>query len=248
VCCCAHASPHTQVVGCWRRVRQIQQVRSTPLARDAGFIDDFDLGVGVPGGTEKFVKLNQLAADAGLTIFGADIEKAFNSMKRSDIWAAVLELNCPLLTSWFCFFFHIPPTVFFSADPKSTFNLSNTVQYVLWEGVAQGDPCSSLLFVITLSFILRGFKARHPGLVLATVIDDTSLIFPNILSSSLPDFAADFVATLALHNLQVNTDKTVVYKSDAFDFDTTTVPYALSHDRFVVCRRSFGSRSAVSDE
>jgi hypothetical protein len=221
---------------------------ATPLARDAGFIDDFDLGVGVPGGTEKFVKLNQLAADAGLTIFGADLEKAFNSMLRADIWAAVQALNCPLLTSWFCFFFHEPPVVFFSADPRSPFDTSNTIQYTLWEGVAQGDPCSSLLFVITLNFILRDFKARYPGVVLATVIDDTSLIFPNSLSPSLPIIAADFVATLAAHNLVVNADKTVVYKAGAFDFDTTAAPFSLSHDRFVVCRRSIGSRSAVSDD
>ena len=221
---------------------------ATPLARDAGFIGDFDLGVGVPGGTEKFVKLNQLAADAGLTIFGADLEKAFNSMKRSDIWAAVQNLNCPLLTSWFCFFFHQPPVVLFSADPRSSFNVSNTIQYTLWEGVAQGDPCSSLLFVITLSFILRDFKSHHPGIVLATVIDDTSLIFPDTLSPTLPTVTAELVSILTAHNLPVNTDKTVVYKEGAFDFDTASVPYSLSHDRFVVCRRSIGSRSAVSDD
>ena len=221
---------------------------ATPLARDCGFINDFDLGVGVPGGTEKFVKLNQLAADAGLTIFGADIEKAFNSMKRSDIWAAVQELNCPLLTSWFCFFFHTPPTVLFSADPRSPFDLSNTVQYTLWEGVAQGDPCSSLLFVITLSYILRPFKARHPELVLTTVIDDTSLIFPDNLSHTTPTVTADLVNTLAGHNLQVNVDKTIVYKNTAFDFDSDSIPYTLSHERFVVCRRSVGSRSAVADD
>jgi hypothetical protein len=221
---------------------------ATPFAQDAGFIDDFDLGVGVPGGTEKFVKLNQLAADAGLTIFGADLEKAFNSILRADIWAAVQALNCPLLTSWFCFFFHESPVVLFSTDPRSPFNTDTTIQYTLWEGVAQGDPCSSLLFVITLSFILRDFKARHPGIVLATVIDDTSLILPTSLSSDLPSIAADFVATLAAHNLVVNSDKTVVYKEGAFDFDTASVPYSLSHDRFIVCRRSIGSRSAVADD
>ena len=221
---------------------------ATPLARDAGFIGDFDLGVGVPGGTEKFVKLNQLAAAAGLTIFGADLEKAFNSMKRADIWAAVQALNCPLLTSWFCFFFHEPPTVYFSVDPKSSFNLSNSIPYILWEGVAQGDPCSSLLFVITLSYILRGFRSRHPGLVLASVIDDTSLIFPDALSPSLPTVSADFASTLLQHNLQVQVEKTVVYKSVDFDFDTDSVPYTLSHDRFAVCRRSVGSREATSDD
>jgi hypothetical protein len=221
---------------------------ATPLARDYGLIDDFDLGVGVPGGTEKFVKLNQLAADAGLCIFGADLEKAFNSIRRIDIWNAVQALDCPLLTSWFCFFFHTPPTVYFAADTSLPFDMNNTVQYVLWEGVAQGDPCSSLLFVMTLSFILRDFKLRYPDLALLTVIDDTSLIFPDSLASILPSVCEDFSATLQCHNLIVNSGKTVVYRSTPFDFCTDNIPYVLSHDRFVVCRRTIGSRSAVADD
>ncbi len=68
------------------------------------------------------------------------------------------------------------------------------------------------------------------------------------LSSALPVIAAEFVEILNEHNLVVNTDKTVVFKEDAFDFDAASVPYALSHDRFIVCRRSIGSRSAVSDD
>jgi hypothetical protein len=126
--------------------------------------------------------------------------------------------------------------------------MSNVVQYTLWEGVAQGDPCSSLLFVITLNFILRGFKSRHPGLVLATVIDDTSLIFSDALSPTLPAVVTDLVDVLRDHNLIVNIDKTVIFKSSPFDFDSTSVPYPLSHDRFSVCRRSIGSRSAISDD
>jgi hypothetical protein len=221
---------------------------ATPLARELGLIGDFDLGVGVPGGTEKFVKLNQLAADAGLSIFGADIEKAFNSMLRIDIWNAVQALECPLLTSWFCFFFHIPPTVHFSVDTRATFDMNNTVQYVLWEGVAQGDPCSSLLFVITLSFILSDFKVKYPGLALLTVIDDTSLVFPDSLSPTLPSVCAEFSDILIRRNLVVNADKTVVFKSGDFDFNTDNIPYTLSHDRFVVCRRTVGTRFAVADD
>jgi hypothetical protein len=222
---------------------------ATPLARDLGLIGDFDLGVGVPGGTEKFVKLNQLAAAAGLTIFSADIEKAFNSMRRCDIWAAVQQLNCPLLTSWFCFFFHEPPVVHFSIDPRSSFNINNSIQFTLWEGVAQGDPCSSLLFVITLSYILSGFKSRYPDAALLTVIDDTSLVFPDSLSPFLPTVVQDFVHTLDSHNLVVHAEKTTIFKSCEFDFSTDSLPpYSLSHDRFTACRRIIGSRTAVADD
>ena len=68
------------------------------------------------------------------------------------------------------------------------------------------------------------------------------------LSPSLPTVSADFASTLLQHNLQVQVEKTVVYKSVDFDFDTDSVPYTLSHDRFAVCRRSVGSREAASDD
>jgi hypothetical protein len=214
---------------------------AVPLAQASGFITAFDLGVGVPGGTEKFVKLAQLAADAGLTILSADLEKAFNCMKRSDIWRAVQALDCPLLTSWFCFFFHKPPSVHFSADPSSPFDMSNSVQYILWEGVAQGDPCSSLLFVITLSFILRGFRRRHPQALLATVIDDTCISLPPSHAHALPAVIADYANTLQLHNLHINKPKTIVYCNSDFAFDIADMPYTFSHDGFNVCRIAVGA-------
>jgi hypothetical protein len=220
-----------------------------PLARDKGLIGDFDLGVGIPGGTEKFVKLNQLAAAAGCPILSADVEKAFNTMLRADIWDAVQYLDCPLLTSWFCFFFHTPPKVFFAADPMSAFHVSNTITYTLWEGVAQGDPCSSLLFVITLSHILKDFKLRHPDTILATVIDDTSLIFSNSSAQRLPLITLNFINTLQLHNLKVNTSKTVLFcDKSPLPFDPGPLPFAVSAHSFSACRRIIGSRSAVADD
>jgi hypothetical protein len=220
---------------------------SFPLARDKGLIGDFDLGVGIPGGTEKFVKLNQLAAAAGIPVFSADIEKAFNTMLRTDIWNTVLYLNYPLLTSWFCFFFHLPPKVFFSVDPLAPFNISNCIEYTLWEGVAQGDPCSSLLFVITLSHILRDFKLRHPHTVLTTVIDDTSLIFSDASAMNLPSITLDFVDTLKCHNLKVNLPKTTVFCARIPPpFSSDSLPFIVSTDSFTACRRVIGCRSAVA--
>jgi hypothetical protein len=222
---------------------------SFSFARNKGLIGDFDLGVGVPGGTEKFVKLNQLAAAAGVPIFSADVEKAFNTMLRADIWNTVLYLNCPLLTSWFCFFFHLPPKVFFSADPSSPFNMSNSIEYTLWEGVAQGDPCSSLLFVITLSHILMPFKIKYPNTVLTTVIDDTSLIFSDSSAQLLPSITLDYVDILGRHNLKVNVSKTVVFCSRIpLPFAQNSLPFIVSTDSFTACRRIIGSRSAVATD
>jgi hypothetical protein len=220
-----------------------------PLARDTGMIGDFDLGVGIPGGTEKFVKLNQLAAAGGIPIISADIEKAFNTMRRIDIWKAVCYLDCPLLKSWFCFFFQRPPKVLFSVDPLSPFSIANTVEYTLWEGVAQGDPCSSFLFVITLSHILSDFKLRHPDTVLATVIDDTSLMVSETSSHNLPLIATDFFDTLDQHNLKVNISKTIAYcNKPVSPFSLETLPCSFSNESFSVCRRIVGTRSAVAND
>jgi hypothetical protein len=221
-------------------------IEAVPCAQALGLISSFDLGVGVPGGTEKFVKLAQLAADAGLTIFSADLEKAFNTMKRADIWRSVQHMDCPLLTSWFCFFFHKPPQVYFATDPTIPFCMDNTTQYILWEGVAQGDPCSSLLFVITLSYILRGFKTRHPQALLCTVIDDTIITLPSDKAHTLPTVASDYSNTLQLHNLHINPPKTVIYCSNDFAFPTTTLPYPTSHEGFHVCRVAVGTPQFIS--
>jgi hypothetical protein len=221
-------------------------LEAVSCAQQLGLISTFDLGVGVPGGTEKFVRIAQLAAESGLTILSADLEKAFNNMKRSDIWRAVQHLNCPILTSWFCFFFHLPPVVHFTKDPTAPFELNGSHKCVLWEGVAQGDPCSSFLFVVTLSFILAGFKRRHPNALLITVIDDTCITLPADHSHTLPSVAADFINTLQLHNLHVNSSKTIVYCSGAFNFNTNDLPYALSHEGFSVCRVAVGAPHFVA--
>ena len=133
-----------------------------PAARDLGLISSFDFGVAVPGGCEKFVKAAQTAAALGCTLVSCDLEKAFNNVLRKDVWDAVRFINCPILTSWFCFFYHEAPRVHFSADPTKPFTMNNVVTYTLQEGVAQGDPLSSLLFVVTLAYILREHRASHP--------------------------------------------------------------------------------------
>jgi hypothetical protein len=141
---------------------------------------------------------------------------------RKDLWKAAQHLNCPLLKSWFCFFYHTSPRVHFSADPSSLFDMNNVCTYTLHEGVAQGDPLSSLLFVATLSYILKGHSARFPNLHRLSVIDDICFI----ASPLVPEALDDLSDILHIRNLRLNKAKTTIFCHTAFPFPTpATFPY-----------------------
>jgi hypothetical protein len=220
-----------------------------PHARDSDLISLFDFGVAVPGGCEKFVKCAQAAASAGCTLVSCDLEKAFNNTLRKDIWNAVQFLNCPLLTSWFCFFYHTPPRVHFAADPSAPFSMNNVATYTLHEGVAQGDPLSSFLFVITLSYILRGHRTRFPHFIRTSVIDDICFVSAPEHSHLTPAALEDLHNILHTHNLKLNKSKTTIYCCNSFSFATpSSFTYHTSHDGFAVCRVNVGSNDFCSSD
>jgi hypothetical protein len=215
-----------------------------PYALEKDLISTFDFGVAVPGGCEKFVKLAQAAAASGCTIISCDLEKAFNNILRKDVWETVQHLGCPLLTSWFCFFYHVPPRVHFAADPSTPFTMNNVVTYVLHEGVAQGDPLSSFLFVCTLARILQLHRVSYPRLIRTTVIDDICFVVPPSHSHCVPSALDDLCDTLQRHNLLLNKAKTTLYAQSGLPFPIpSSFPYAVSPDGFSVCRVHVGSPS-----
>jgi ribonuclease HI len=215
---------------------------SLAAAREKGLISEFDFGVAVPGGCEKFVKAAQAAASAGCTLVSCDLEKAFNNVLRKNLWSTVQFLQCPLLTSWFCFFYHTHPRVHFAIDPLSPFNMNNVTSYTLFEGVAQGDPLSSFLFVCTLSYILRDHRNIFPSFIRTTVIDDICFISAPENSSLVPSALNLLSDILLAHNLRLNKPKTTLYCETAFSFPTPpSFPYATSHHGFAVCRVRVGT-------
>ena len=151
-------------------------------------------------------------------------------------------MDCPLLTSWFCFFYHMNPRVHFAVDPLSPFDITNVSTYTLFEGVAQGDPLSSFLFVCALSYILRSHRSRFPSFIRTTVIDDICFMSAPDTSSNVPTALNDFSDILHIHNLRLNKSKTTVYCQNLFNFPTPpSFPYTTSHQGFSVCRVNVGT-------
>jgi hypothetical protein len=215
---------------------------SMSSAREKGLISEFDFGVAVPGGCEKIVKAAQAAASAGCTLVSCDLEKAFNNVLRKDLWDTVQFLQCPLLTSWFCFLYHTHPRVHFAIDPLFPFNMNSVTSYTLFEGVAQGDPLSSFLFVCTLAYIRRDHRNRFPSFIRTTVIDDICFISSPENSSLVPAALNLLNDILLAHNLQLNKPKTTLYCEKDFSFFTPpSFPYATSHHGFTVCRVHVGT-------
>ncbi len=134
------------------------------------------------------------------------------------------------MTSWFCFFFHEAPVVHFAADPSNPFDMSNTQSYILYEGVAQGDPAASFLTNIILALILTDHREKFPGAVRASIHDDLLFLLNPSNGATLPQLAADLTNTLSLHHLTLNAAKTTVYCKQPFPFPSNSIPFSLSHE------------------
>jgi hypothetical protein len=71
---------------------------SLPAAREKDLISDFDFGVAVPGGCEKFVKAAQAAASGGCTLVSCgSLQGCVRARRIADtcLWLQCLEETLP---------------------------------------------------------------------------------------------------------------------------------------------------------
>ena len=143
-----------------------------PDILNSGKLDIFDLGVATKSGAEIFGRLGALFARSGSPVAVFDIIKAFNHLRRKDIFDAIQDFNNPLLSAFVSYLF--------SKDSKVTFKCPLTGElFICWltKGIHQANPLSVFIFCLTIAYILRGFRLQHPGIIVATFVDDFLLIF-----------------------------------------------------------------------
>jgi ribonuclease HI len=174
-------------------------------AVDRGFLSCWELGCGVKSGAEIFGRLAATAAEAGLLISVFDVEKAFNNLRRSDVKAAVEELNNPLLSAFVHYLFASDPTVTFRDNARFA-------SFTLTVGILQGNPISTFLFSLTMRFILKPFRLQHPSSLTPNFVDDLLLIGKP--TPAYPIMLAQFLQLFLSHGLKFdlsNTAKTSVF-------------------------------------
>ncbi len=230
-------------------------LRSIPQALDAGFLTEFDLGSGRMGGIDKFVKIAQaLANDDDTVILSSDLEKAYNSVLRSDTWEAVQEINFPPLTQWFIYTYGSSPIVNYIIDPRLPISPTNVKKVTLKIGVPQGDNLSGSLFSITLRYVtrefFRGLAARSVKIGFATVLDDTLLAFNLKKNPEVGQYFQEFIATLKSRNLKINVEKSIVFAKSitpALIMQIRKVPsLPLTNQGFDVCKIPVGTPLHIS--
>ncbi len=190
--------------------------RSNPHAIDAGLLTEFDLGSGRLGGIDKFVKIAQaLAADPDVVVLSSDLEKAYNSVLRTDTWNAIQEINFPPLTQWFIYTYGSSPVVNYVIDARLPISGDNIKSVRMKIGLPQGDSLSGFLFSITLRYVLRKYfrslSSRSAIFQFATVLDDTLLAFNSACTPKFGQHIIDFISSLRAHNFKINVEKSICF-------------------------------------
>jgi hypothetical protein len=120
-------------------------------ASTKGSLSSWELGCGIKGGAEIFGRIAAVAAHNGMIVSVFDVEKAFNNLRRSDIKDAVNNFNNPLLSAFVTFLFLRDPIVCFKDSCREA-------SFTVLKGILQGNPLSTLLFSLTICWILKPFR------------------------------------------------------------------------------------------
>ena len=113
-------------------------------------------GVGTKGGVEPLVHYTALAGHTRC-IHSVDLKNAFNTMKRSFIWAGVRDRAPELLN-----------TFKWSYSDHSTLVLPDGSELLSKSGVRQGDPLGPVFFSLGYSQVVTKFNERFESVGMLT--------------------------------------------------------------------------------
>ena len=130
-----------------------------------------------------------------------DLEKAFDTVDRTALWQALAELG----------FSHAYINTFkslYSVQTATVFAGKESRRFELQQGVKQGDPISSLLFIAVMEVIFRAVKKRWSDINTRRTVT-VFAVFDNCKFRSISFVAIDSIVVVSEHSTVIGFCSTV---------------------------------------
>ncbi|GJY65899.1 putative reverse transcriptase domain-containing protein [Tanacetum coccineum] len=159
----------------WRRL--VSKVASSSIGNSMNtYLQDFQFGVGVPGGCEAVLhSVNRLIEskgnEVGLSMLLVDFKNAFNLVDMS-VLLEETRVRCPSIAPWVEFCYARPARLYYDDS-------------VLWscQGVQQGDPLGPLLFALALHPLVQTINQSCELTLQAWYLDDGTIVGDTLMVS-----------------------------------------------------------------
>ncbi|GKE83498.1 auxilin-like protein, partial [Tanacetum coccineum] len=181
----------------WRRL--VSKVASSSVGDSIStYLQDFQFGVGVPGGCEAVLhSMNRLIEakgdEVGLSMLLVDFKNAFNLVDMS-VLLHETRARCPSIAPWVEFCYSQPARLYYD-------------DIILWscQGVQQGDPLGPLLFALALHPLVHTINQSCELTLQAWYLDDGTIVGDTLMVAK----ALDIIRSDGPgHGLFLNIDKT----------------------------------------
>jgi hypothetical protein len=151
----------------------------------------------VKGGAEQIIHELRQEREAGKTIITIDCINAFNCIKRSVIFQALID-KLPKFLPLFCLLY---------AEPSQLISPRGKIESK--QGVKQGGVWSSFLFCLALQDLLEECQLRFPGVKIRAFMDDMTIVG----HGAAPFLALEWLQPLLQQrlNLMTNLGKSEIY-------------------------------------
>nr|GEZ97617.1 hypothetical protein [Tanacetum cinerariifolium] len=189
------------VVGtAWRRL--VSKVASSSIGISMNtYLQDFQFGVGVPGGCEAVLhSVNRLVEskgnEVGLSMLLVDFSNAFNLVDMS-VLLEESRVQCPSISPWVEFCYARPARLYYGDS-------------TLWscQGVQQGNPLGPLLFTLALHPLIQTINQLCKLTLHAWYLDDGIIVGDTLMVAK----ALDIIKTKGpARGLFLNVDKTGIF-------------------------------------